>query len=79
MNTYARNPVEFVRGEGTRLWDVFMLMVVLGSLVYVAGYAYFLDASCFAGETFIEDWNLPFPGRDDALHVLLTGRTPVAA
>jgi acetylornithine/N-succinyldiaminopimelate aminotransferase len=21
MNTYARNPVEFVRGEGTRLWD----------------------------------------------------------
>ena len=21
MGTYARNPVEFVRGEGTRLWD----------------------------------------------------------
>ena len=21
MATYARNPVEFVRGEGTRLWD----------------------------------------------------------
>ena len=21
MPTYARNPVEFVRGEGTRLWD----------------------------------------------------------
>ena len=21
MRTYARNPVEFVRGEGTRLWD----------------------------------------------------------
>ncbi|MEJ7715046.1 MAG: hypothetical protein WKF40_04800 [Thermoleophilaceae bacterium] len=22
MPTYARNPVEFVRGEGSRLWDV---------------------------------------------------------
>ena len=21
LGTYARNPVEFVRGEGTRLWD----------------------------------------------------------
>ncbi len=21
MGTYAREPVEFVRGEGTRLWD----------------------------------------------------------
>jgi acetylornithine/N-succinyldiaminopimelate aminotransferase len=21
MPTYGRNPVEFVRGEGTRLWD----------------------------------------------------------
>ena len=21
MGTYVRNPVEFVRGEGTRLWD----------------------------------------------------------
>ena len=21
IGTYARNPVEFVRGEGTRLWD----------------------------------------------------------